>query len=80
MKYFTLPILALSLNFLGALFITLSSGEYKGNRVKFFVGERNLTLRYPIMFRVGLISIVIGFFFNFYWRFQKLIKTYVYNG
>ena len=72
MKYFTLPIIALSLNFLGALFITLSSGEYKGNRVKFFVGDRNLILRYPFMFRIGLISIVIGFSLQLLFEILKI--------
>ena len=72
LKYITIPIIPLSLSFVGALLITLSSGLYKGNMVTFFAGDRNLVLNHPVMFKVGLILIVLGFLFQL---IAEILKT-----
>jgi hypothetical protein len=75
-KLLTLPIIALALNFFGALFLTLSSGQYKGKRPVFFSGERNLVLNHPRLFRFGLLSIVIGFLIQL---INEILKSYRVN-
>jgi hypothetical protein len=56
--------------------ITLSSGLYEGKMDNFFAGERNLVLNHPVMFKLGLILIVLGFLFQLISELVKVRHEY----
>jgi hypothetical protein len=61
------PILALIMNFAGAIFLLFSSGEYSGGGVHWAsVGRDGKTLKTvyvlsPVMFKIGISLIAAGF-------------------
>jgi hypothetical protein len=64
-KYITLNIIALILNFSGAVMLALSAGillkEDAQGTVIAWTGPRNLHLNYPTVFKWGIYLIIVGF-------------------
>jgi hypothetical protein len=63
-KYITLNIMALILNFSGAVMLALSAGILRkedAQGVIPWVGPNNLHLNYPTVFKWGIYLIIVGF-------------------
>ncbi len=76
-KYITPTIVALVLNFTGALMLAFSAGELDKSRsagIVFWSGPRALHLNHPTMFKWGLYFIIIGFFIQLVSEILKQIN------